>query len=84
MMVLSLFWSGFTEKGAIASMVTGFSVTMISKFVLQEVDGVGVYFVGLETMPPSFFAALFVGYVVSLIWPDEALANVYKKELAEL
>lgn len=84
MMVLSLFWPGFTEKGAIASMVTGFSVTMISKFVLQELDGVGAYFIGLETMPPSFFSALLVGYVVSLIWPDKELAQTYKQELSNL
>ncbi|MFK7865313.1 MAG: sodium/proline symporter [Pseudohongiellaceae bacterium] len=84
MMVLSLFWSGFTERAAIASMITGFSMTMISKFILQELDGVGVYFVGLETMPPSFFSALLVGYVVSLLWPDEELAKTYKQELAQL
>ncbi|MFT4863235.1 MAG: sodium/proline symporter [Pseudohongiellaceae bacterium] len=84
MMVLSLFWPGFTEKAAIASMITGFSMTMISKFVLQEMDGIGVYFVALETMPPSFFSALIVGYVVALIWPDKELARLYVAELAAL
>jgi sodium/proline symporter len=74
MMVLSLFWPGFTEKAAIASMITGFSMTMISKFVLQEMD----------TMPPSFFSALIVGYVVALIWPDKELARLYVAELAAL
>jgi sodium/proline symporter len=84
MMVMSLFWSGFTERAAIASMLTGFSMTMISKFVLQEIDGVGAYFVALETMPPSFFAALIVGYIVALIWPDKELAQIYVAELASL
>lgn len=84
MMVLSLFWPGFTERAAIASMITGFSVTMLSKFVFQELDSVGVYFVGLETMPPSFFSALAVGFAVAKIWPDEALAETYRRELVEL
>jgi sodium/proline symporter len=84
MMVLSLFWAGFTERAAIASMITGFSMTMISKFVLQELDGVGAYFIALETMPPSFFSALIVGYVVAVIWPDNELAEIYEAELATL
>ena len=84
MMVLSLFWAGFTERAAIASMITGFSMTMISKFVLQELDGVGAYLIALETMPPSFFSALIVGYVVAVIWPDNELAEIYEAELATL
>lgn len=84
MMVMSLFWSGFTERAAIASMITGFSMTMISKFVLQEMDGVGAYFIALETMPPSFFSALIVGYVVAVIWPDKELARIYDAELESL
>lgn len=84
MIILSLFWPRFTERAAIASMFTGFFMTMISKFVLQEFATVGPYFTALETMPPSFLSALLVGYVVSLIWPDPELEMRYRKELGAL
>lgn len=81
MMVLSLFWPKFTERAAIASMITGFSMTIICKFVIQGIEGIGPYFVALETMPPSFLAALVVGYVVTLMAPDEELEAGYRAEL---
>lgn len=84
MIILSLFWSKFTERAAIASMATGFSMTIISKFVLQEMDSVGEYFTALETMPPSFLSALIVGYVVTVMWPDEELENSYKQDLVSI
>ncbi len=84
MIILSLFWPRFTERAAIASMLTGFSMTIISKFVLQTLDGVGPYFVALETMPPSFLSALIVGYLVTIMWPDEELEASYCQELASL
>lgn len=84
MIILSLFWSGFTERGAIASMVTGFLMTIISKFVLQEMEVIGDYFIALETMPPSFLSALLVGAVVSLCWPDPELRARYQQELTGL
>ncbi len=81
MMLMSLFWVRFTEKAAIASMITGFSMTMISKFVLQGMDTIGPYFSALETMPPSFLSALIVGYVVTVLWPDDKLAAQYQADL---
>lgn len=84
MIILSLFWSGYTERAAIASMVTGFLMTIISKFILQEFETVGPYFVALETMPPSFLSALIVGYVVAVIWPDQQLKNKFEAELEEI
>lgn len=84
MIILSLFWPRFTERAAIAAMITGFSMTMISKFVIQNMDGIGPYFVGLETMPPSFLSALIVGYLVTIIWPDPELEAEYRKDLASL
>ncbi len=84
MIILSLFWPRFTERAAIASMLTGFFMTIISKFLLQELDGVGEYFIALETMPPSFLSALLVGYVVTLMWPDEQLEASYRAELNSL
>ena len=82
MILLSLFWTRYTEKAAIASMLTGFSMTIISKFVLQQLDGIGPYFTALETMPPSFLAALVVGYIVTVLWPDPVLEAQYCEDLA--
>ena len=84
MIILSLFWSRFTERAAIASMVAGFSMTIISKFVLQELEVAGPYFAALETMPPSFLFALLVAWVVSLAWPSESLQTQYRADLVEL
>ena len=84
MMILSLFWTRFTERAAIASMVAGFSMTIISKFVLQELQVAGPYFTALETMPPSFLFALVVGWVVSLAWPTGSLQGEYRADLHAL
>ena len=84
MIILSLFWVKFTERAAIAAMITGFLMTIISKFVFQGLDSVGPYFTALETMPPSFFSALIVGYVVTIVWPDKELESTYRRELASI
>lgn len=84
MIILSLFWPKFTERGAIASMLGGFSMTIISKFVLQELDGVGEYFIAVETMTPSFLFALLMGWAVSLLWPSRELEEAYRADLAAL
>ena len=84
MIILSLFWPRFTEKAAIAAMITGFSMTLITKFVIQDLDGIGTYFVALETMPPSFLSALIVGYLVTIKWPDPELEAEDRKDLASL
>ena len=65
-------------------MLTGFFMTIISKFVLQGIDGIGSYFTALETMPPSFLSALLVGYVVTVMWPDQELEQQYLQDLATL
>ena len=84
MIILSLFWPRFTERAAIASMLTGFFMTIISKFVLQGMDTIGPYFTALETMPPSFLSALLAGYVVTILWPDKELEAGYRDELESL
>jgi sodium/proline symporter len=84
MIILSLFWPRFTERAAIASMFTGFFMTIFNKFVLQEFASVGPYFTALETMPPSFLSALLVAYLVSLLWPDPDLEMRYRKDLEGL
>ena len=64
---------GYTEKGAIASMITGFLCVPIFTFVLPNVNVTGEasdYFTQLSELPPSFTLALLAGVVVSLLSPD--------------
>jgi len=84
MIILSLFWPKFTERAAIAAMLTGFFMTIISKFIIQGLEGIGPYFIGLETMPPSFLSALLVGYLVTIMWPDKELEEQYLADLASI
>ncbi len=63
--IMSLFWSGLTEKGAIAAMAAGFLSVPFFKFVVQNMDGVGPYFVQLDVLAPSFLISILVGYIVS-------------------
>lgn len=67
--ILSLFWKGFSEKGAIASMVSGFVSVIIIKFVFQNMESVGEYFVALDVLAPSFVVAMFFGWIFSKLYP---------------
>ena len=67
--ILSLFWKGYSERGAIASMITGFVSVIVFKFVFSEMDGIGPYFVQLDVLAPSFAMAMIIGYIVSKIYP---------------
>ena len=67
--ILSLFWKGFSEKGAIASMISGFLAVILFKFVFQELESVGEYFVALDVLAPSFLIAMIFGWVFSKIYP---------------
>ena len=69
--ILSLFWKGYTEKGAIASMITGFVSVMLFKFVLTEMEGIGPYLKELDVLAPSFALAMIVGYIVSKMFPPK-------------
>ena len=69
--ILSLFWKGYSEKGAIASMITGFVSVLIFKFVVSEIEGIGAYFIELDVLAPSFALAMIVGYIVSKIFPPK-------------
>ena len=66
--ILSLFWKGYTVHGAIASMVSGFLSVPLFKFVFQELDEIGVYFEKMDVLFPSFLVALVFGYVGSKIF----------------
>lgn len=68
--LLCLFWRGFTARGAIAAMLTGFACVPIFKFLIPKLpEPYGPFFGALEELTPSFFISLGVGIVVSLLDP---------------
>jgi sodium/proline symporter len=81
--ILSLFWKGYTEKGAIASMITGFISVMLFKFVFVEMDGIGPYLKELDVLAPSFALAMLVGVIVSKVLPHKVGDDVLEKTESE-
>ena len=75
--ILSLFWSKFTEKGAICSMISGFICVPFFKFYIFNLNEIGVYFESLGELPLSFIVAFLVGVFISILFPN----NVVKEEL---
>ena len=63
--ILTLFWKGYSEKGAIASMISGFISVILFNFVFKKMDTIGAYFVALDVLAPSFVVAMIVGVIVS-------------------
>jgi sodium/proline symporter len=72
--ILTLFWKGYSEIGAIASMISGFVSVILFNFVFKEMESVGEYFVALDVLAPSFAVAMIVGVVVSKIYKPRAEA----------
>ncbi|MFK7772469.1 MAG: sodium/proline symporter [Saprospiraceae bacterium] len=64
-MILSMFWKGYTEKGAIASMLTGFLSVPLFKFGATQLPDVGILFEKMDVLLPSFLMAMLVGFIVS-------------------
>jgi len=65
MIILSLFWKGYNEKGAIASMITGFLCIPLFEFGATSLPIIGVYFAQVAELMPSFLLSMFIGVVVS-------------------
>jgi sodium/proline symporter len=74
--ILSIFWKGYTEKGAITSMISGFASVILFKFVFSNMEGIGKYFVELDVLAPSFALAMIVGYIVSKMFPNKNIKNL--------
>lgn len=72
--ILTLFWKGYSEKGAIASMISGFAAVVLFNFVFKEIASIGQYFVAMDVLFPSFVVAMVVGFVVSKKYPPRAEA----------
>ena len=63
--ILTIFWKDLTEKGAIASMVTGFLSIPFFKFVVPQFQSIGPYIDKLDVMLPSVLLAMLAGWVAS-------------------
>ena len=68
-MILSLWWSGMTARGALAGMLTGFICVPLFKFAAPELPGMGDAFSKLSELPPAFAASMLMGIVVSVFDP---------------
>jgi sodium/proline symporter len=73
--ILSLFWKGYSEKGAIASMITGFTSVILFKFVFSNMEGIGAYLKELDVLAPSFALAMIVGFIFSKIFPPKDIES---------
>lgn len=65
-MILSLFWTGMTSRGALAAMITGFVCVPLFKFAAPLLPVVGNAFGALGELPPSFFLGGLAGVLFSL------------------
>ena len=70
--ILSIFWKGYSEKGAIASMITGFLSVILFKFVVSQMQTIGPYFKELDVLAPSFLLAMVIGYIFSRLFPPKS------------
>jgi sodium/proline symporter len=64
-MILSLYWTGMTARGALAAMVAGFAGVPIFKFLAPKLPGVGELFGALGELPPAFALSFLVAVLVS-------------------
>lgn len=72
---LSLFWSRFTGKGALAAMIGGFLSVPFFKFLAPSLPG-GEWFEAMSELPPALAVSLVLGVVVSLMTtPPEGVAE---------
>ena len=69
--ILSIFWKGYSEVGAITSMVTGFGAVIFFKFVFVNMEGLGEYFKELDVLAPAFALAMLAGFVASKLFPPK-------------
>ena len=69
--ILSLFWKGLSEQGAIAAMLTGFICVSLFKFVLIPMEGIGPYLKKLDVLAPSFAIAMLAAWIFSKIYPPK-------------
>lgn len=64
-MILSLFWSRLTARGALAAMLTGFAGVPFFKFVVPAMPVIGEHMAALSELPPAFVLSGIVAVIVS-------------------
>ena len=64
--IMSVFWDGINQKGAIVSMFAGFVSVPFFKFVVPLNQNIGPFFEKLDVMLPSVLLAMFLGGFVSV------------------
>ncbi len=74
--ILSIFWKGYSEAGAIASIISGFLGVILFKFVINKLDVIGIYFERIDVLAPSFVIAMFLGWVFSKTYPRKDASTV--------
>ena len=65
--ILSLFWSRFTGRGALAAMLGGFLAVPFFKFAAPHLPAVGDGFKALSELPPALAVSFVFGVAVSLL-----------------
>ena len=70
--VLSLFWSKFTGKGALAAMVGGFLSVPFFKFAAPHIEAIAEPIAALSELPPAIAVSFLCGILVSLLDKDGA------------
>jgi Na+/proline symporter len=82
--ILSLFWSKFTARGAMTAMIVGFIGVPIFKFGAPALPEIGWAFTALSELPPAFLLSGIAGVLVSLMDPaGQAALNDISDELDE-
>lgn len=66
-MILSLFWSKMTARGALAAMIVGFISVPLFKFGAPRLPAVGDFFAQLGELPPAFLMSGLAAVLVSLL-----------------
>jgi sodium/proline symporter len=66
-MILSLFWSRLTARGAFCAMLAGFASVPFFKFVAPQLPMIGEGLSALSELPPAFVISGLVAIVVSLL-----------------
>jgi SSS family transporter len=81
--ILTLFWKGLSEKGAIAAMIAGFLCVPFFKFVVQEIDGIGPYFEKLDVLAPSFLISLLMAWLFSKLYPNKRDVEIEEEKIID-
>ncbi len=73
MMMLSLFWKRYNERGAITSLISGFLGVPFFKFIAPNIAIVGPYIEQLSELPPAIVLSIGCGIVATLSTPVKPL-----------